>query len=201
MAIGLFWLWITEQTEHPIKIRSAWLLKGVFIVLLLLYTFLGISPNRFPYRSGSDGEQVVMPTTIKLHSILTTSDRAHTVDRLVDAVKLNSKAGDRILAYENLPMLYYLSDRLPSTNMTWLTEDYPRSLRESILEDMISRGRLPQLVIRATYTTRDPEWPTIRSPLNWSGNQQETDPIDKYVREHYKMIQEIDGFQVMVCME
>lgn len=66
---------------------------------------------------------------------------------------------------------------------------------------MINRDRLPQLVIRATYTTKHPNWPTTQRPLAWKEDQQETDPIDKYVREHYRVIQEIDGCQVMVPVE
>jgi len=201
MAFGLLWLWGIKQSGHAIKTRFVWLLKGAFIALLLLYTFYGIFPNSYPYRDGFIGELDTMPAATKLHGILTTKDRADTVDRLIEAVKINSEAGDRILAYENLPMLYYLTDRLPSTTATWLTESLPKSLRESILEDMINRDRLPQLVIRATYTTRHPNWPTTQHPLYWKENQQETDPIDKYVREHYQVIQEIDGFQVMVPVE
>lgn len=202
VAFGLSWLWVMKQTRHAIKTRFVWLLKGAFTAaLLLLYTFYGILVDFYPYRDSSIVELDAMPAATKLHGILTTKDRADTVDRLVEAVKLNSEAGDRILAYENLPMLYYLTDRLPSTSATWLCESYPKSLRESILEDMINRDRLPQLVIRATYTTRHPNWPTTQDPLDWKGNQQETDPIDKYVKEHYQVIQEIDGFQVMVPVE
>jgi len=199
IAFGLLWLWVMKPTRHTIRTRFVLFLKGAFIVvLLLLYTFYGILPNYYPYRDGYIGELNTVPAATKLHGILTTKDRADTVDRLIEAVKLNSEAGDRILAYENLPMLYYLTDRLPSTTATWLTESLPKSLRESILEDMINRDRLPRLVIRATYTTRNENWPTIQYPLYWKENQQETDPIDKYIREHYQVIQEIDGFQVMV---
>lgn len=59
-----------------------------------------------------------MPTTTKLDGTYATPERAHTVDRLVKAVKRNSEAGHRILACENLPVLYYLTDCLPSTMTT-----------------------------------------------------------------------------------
>ncbi len=201
MAIGILWLWVLERAKYLIKTSFIWLPRIAFIALLLLYACNGIAANRCPYRERPVNELAAMPTTAKLHGILTTSKRAHIVDQLVDAVKLNSKAGDRILAYENLPMLYYLTDRLPSTNIAWLSEIFPRSLRQSIFEDMVNRDRLPKLVIRATYTTRHHSWPATKRPLYWKGNQQETDPIDKYIREHYKVIQEINGFQVMVPIE
>jgi hypothetical protein len=63
---------------------------------------------------------------------------------------------------------------------------------------MIACGRLPELVIRATYTTREPAWPTVRARLEWSEGEQETDPIDRYVRQHYEVIDVIDGFEIML---
>jgi len=205
MAVGILWPWVMERTNYRGKASFIWALRAAFIALLLFYTSMGIAGGSIadsfqPYRDRPVNELVAVPKAAKLQGILTTPERADIVDRLVDAVKANSKAGDRILAYENLPMLYYLTDRLPSTSVSWVSEILPRPLRQSILEDMINRGRLPRLVIRATYTTRE-DWPFQKDPLYWQGNEQEIDPIDKYVREHYKVIQEIDGFQVMAPVE
>jgi hypothetical protein len=197
-SLGLVWLWITEHARNLVKIRAVWLLRGSFVLLLLLYSFYGILPNRFPKDEGPLGQLDTMPTATKLQGIYTSSERAHTVDRLVEAVRLNSESGDRILAYEGLPMLYYLTDRLPSTNKTWLVEEFDRSFRESILQDMISRDRTPQLVVRATYLTIDKNWPSERRPLRWDEGEQEADPIDAYVREHFRIVDDIDGFQVML---
>jgi hypothetical protein len=43
------------------------------------------------------------------------------VDLLVEAVQSNSEPGDRVLAYENLPMLYFAADRLPAADRSWLS--------------------------------------------------------------------------------
>ena len=192
-ALGILYVWISE---HPKDLFKTWFVRlagGAFVVLLLLYSFnVQLSAlnlpmyDKLPMKGGGYiEEQIVEPTTAKLQGILTTSDRAYTVDRLAEAVELYSEPGDRILAYENLPILYYLTDRLPSTRTTWLGEFLNRPLRESILQDMITRGRTPQLVVRATQT-------------RWSEKEQELDPIDKYVRDHYKVVDEIDGFQIML---
>jgi len=201
VAAGLGWLWITENAGRTLNVRLASLARLGLVALLILCALYGLALNRLPYRSGPIGEQVAGLQTEKLQGILTTSDRARTVDFLVEAVKSNSRPGGRILAYENLPMLYFLTDRLPATNRSWVTENFHRSLRESILEDMIDRERVPEVVIRATYTTREQGWPAVRAPLEWDENEQETDPIDAYVREHYEVVDEIDGFQVMLPAE
>ena len=201
MAFCLSWSWVLEQKKGAVNINIRWFAGIALVFLSLVYLFYGIVPGCYPYRDSYVGELTGHASATKLCGIITTSERAHIADQLIEAVKSNSEPGDRILAYENLPMLYYLTDRLPSVKTTWLTETFPKSLRESILEDMINRDRLPQLVIRATYTTRNPRWPEVQRPLYWKGNQQETDPIDKYVREHYKVLQDVDGFQIMVPME
>jgi hypothetical protein len=201
LMVCLLWLWSPKPAKSTIKKVSIWLYRTAFILFVLFFSYRGLLPDFHPYRDGPVNKLVTMPESTKLHGMYTTSERAQIVDKLVTAVELNSKAGDRILAYENLPMLYYLTDRLPSTSLTWLTDGFPRSLRERLLEDMIKRDRLPKLVIRASYTVTDPGWPVVKAPLTWQGNQQETDPIDKYIREHYKVIQEIEGFQVMVPVD
>jgi hypothetical protein len=197
-AVGLVWLWITENAGHRIGTRLASAAKVGVLVFLVLCVLYGVDLNRYPYRSGHASEQVAALETGRLDGVLTTTDRARTVDLLVEAVQSNSEPGDRILAYENLPMLYFAADRLPAADRSWVSENFDRSLRESIPEDMIARGRIPALVIRATYTTRDPAWPTVRAPLEWSDGEQETDPIDRYVREHYEVIDVIDGFEIML---
>ena len=201
MAVGVLWLWITNLAVSKSKKGYLWASKLGFVALLLLVFCYRVSYNRSPFRDSDIWNLNTVPATTKLWGIYTTEDRAQTIDLLVQAVKLNSQPGDRILTYENLPMLYYLTDRLPATNATWVTESFPRPFRERLFEDMVNRGRIPKLVVRATYTTRDANWPTSKSALYWKSGDQETDPINKYVNENYRVIQEIDGFQIMLPID
>lgn len=166
-----------------------------------MYLLYAVAPSLYPYRDNSVAVLSEEPATAKLSGIATTQERASVVDQLVEAVVSRSEPGDRILAYENLPMMYFLTDRLPATHHTWISENMAPSFRQYVLEDMIERDRLPAVVVRATYTTRDRNWPQYRAPLYWTGEQQLNDPFDAYVREHYQVVEEIDGFEVRVPVE
>lgn len=197
LSICLLWLWIPKHVEYPAKSYRSWSLKGLLIVLIIFCALQGIYANHTPYRERPVNELVVTPETTKLQGIFTTSERASIIDQLVSSIELHSQPGDRILAYENIPMLYYLSERLPSTNLTWITESYPLPIREFVLEDMLQRDRIPQLIIRTIYTTRNADWPTSKYPLQWKNNEPDTDPINKYVNDNYQVIQEINGIQIL----
>lgn len=198
MAFCLSWSWVLELKNGVTGTGIRWLARVALAFLSLVYLFYGIVPSCYPYRDSYVGELTGQASATKLRGITTTGERAHTVDELIEAVKSNSQPGDRILAYENMPMLYFLTDRLPSTQTTWLTETFPASLRQHVLDDMIKRDRLPTVVVRATYTTEGPCWPVVQHPLHWKDGEQEIDPVDRYIREHYKVIDEVDGFQIMV---
>lgn len=203
MAAGLLWLWIPKTTSTQVRKGCSWALQVAVIGLLVLMPYCRLFADDLHARRDARIDALVAtPTAAKLHGIHTQRERAQLIDKLVEAVKQNSQPGDRILAYETLPMLYYLTDRLPATNTTFLSWWCSRPLREYLIEDMVGRNRIPKLVIRAIYRTNIVNWPAKEEPVWGSAQNQEIDPIDTYVRENYKVIQEIDGwFQIMVPAE
>lgn len=196
-AFCLSWSWIEWQLARMSNNGYRWLIRSPLILAALIYVFCGIVASCFPYRDNFIGNLNSQPASTKLQGIRTTAERAQILDRLVAAVERNSKPGDRILAYENLPMLYFLTGRLPATNTTWVSDFLPLTVKQSILSDMVKRDRLPTLAIRAQYSTREVLWPLVSNPLIWDA----ADPIDSYIREHYRIINEIDGFQIMVPVD
>jgi hypothetical protein len=59
----------------------------------------------------------------------------------------------------------------------------------------LTRKRMPILVIKATYTTREGGWPLIK---NMYDRSYENDPIDRFVRKNYRVIDDNDGFLILV---
>jgi len=195
VAFCLTWSWIGWKTNSISNNVCRWLIRSPLILAALIYVFCGIVLSCYPYGDHYIGDLNKEATSTKLRGIITTSERAQILDSLVAAVDRYSSPGDRILAYDHLPMLYFLTNRLPSTNTTWLL-GWP--LRDSILNDMISRHRLPKLVIRAQFSVSYlPHWPVVNDPLKWN----DADPIDKYIREHYRIIEEIDGVQILLPVD
>ncbi|MFA5078404.1 MAG: hypothetical protein WC541_02850, partial [Dehalococcoidia bacterium] len=195
-AFCLSWSWIDTRTFKPGK-GSTWLIRTIFVIVALFYVYSGIAAACFPYRDDYIGRLNSRAISVKLHGIRTTAERALILDRLVAAIEHNSAPGDRILAYENLPMLYFLTDHLPSTNTTWISDFLPASIKSSILADMIRRERLPALVVRAQYSTHDLLWPVVQKPLNLD----DADPIDAFIRQHYQVTDAIDGIQIMAPID
>ena len=198
LAIGIMCLWIQQRTNKIETTSLIYLSRIAVTALILLFTCYAIAPNRFPYRDTHIKELTTNITTGKLNNILTTSSRAQLINQVISAVKLYSRTGDRILAYGNLPMLYFLTDRLPSTRTTWVNDIYPQTLRESILRDMIERSMYPKLVVRVDHRINDPRWPTIKRNLHLEAGQWENDPFNQYVIHNYKVQQKIDGFYIMI---
>ncbi|MFA5401196.1 MAG: hypothetical protein WC359_12185 [Dehalococcoidia bacterium] len=196
MAFCLSWSWIGTRTHKPGK-GCRWLIRALFIIVALVYVYCGIAAACFPYRDDYIGRLDSQASSAKLQGIRTTAERARILDGLVAAVEHNSSPGDRILAYENLPMLYFLTDRPPSTNTTWISDFLPGTVKSSILADMIGRERLPELVVRAQYSTHELLWPVVQKPLK----RDDSDPIDAFIREHYQVIDTIDGFQIMAPID
>lgn len=115
----------------------------------------------------------------------TTHDRIHIIDKAVEAVKSYSEDGSRILVYDEIPMIYNLTSRLPSEKVTWVRSDMSFPVRSLIVDDIIRSGRLPSLVFR----TRDYQ------PRAYN------DPINDYVLTNYTVVQEINGFQILVPID
>lgn len=174
MAVGLAWFWPVGWSKRVTRSHFTWLLRGVGLVLLLLFSCFGILQDYHP----SLWQFNTSPNTVRLQGILTTPERADYIDSLIRAVERYSKPGDRILVYYRMSMLYYLTDRLPATyhlNPAVKTNE----VRQLMLEDMIERGRVPKLIV---YT--DPPSPSYARD----------DPIDEYVKEHYEVVEEIDEY-------
>ena len=192
VAFCLSWTWVEWQTARMSNNGCRWLIKLPLILAALIYVFCGVVASCFPYRDNYIGNLNSQAASTRLQGIRTTAERAQILDSLVAAVERNSSSGDRILAYENLPMLYFLTNRLPSPNTTWVSDFLPVPVKQSILKDMVERNRLPTLIIRAQYSTREVLWPVSKNPLKWDY----ADPIDAYIREHYRIVEEIERFQI-----
>lgn len=181
LAVCLSCVWFTEWSRHVTKFHLVWLLRGVGIAVLLLFPCYAILRDVNPYDDRPVWELSASPSTARARGIVTTPERADLIDSLVDSVERNSEAGDRILVYHQLPMLYYLTDRLPSTNITWPWPAMPKSSLQSAVEDMIQRDTIPKVVVYYLWVP-----------------QASDDPIHEYVTEYYEVVQEVGSIQIML---
>ncbi len=201
LSAGIICTWLPEW-ERCFNLKGAYTyaLRIIVIFIAVFYATVGLLLARYPFRDSFIGDLTASPTSEKLSCIYTTAGRAQVIDRLVAAVKNYSNEDDRILAYDDIPMIYYLTDRLPAPSTSAMLSvgtnpDALFSIRKTILDDMINRNGLPRLVIKTTYSLRNPGWPEVKDS---NGQIPENDPIDQFVNANYRVIENIDGFLIMI---
>lgn len=141
----------------------------------------------------------------KLKGILSTHEHVEQIDSLLLFVLPKIKKGDYILAYQHLPMLYFLTQARPATKITWFNEGgCPTSLVEESFNDMKRQGHMPKIVIRAKHSMRYPDWPKKIMPMDYT--TKEGSPamgafmydVNCFVEENYRLIKTIGVFEILI---
>ena len=185
MAACILWGWLAGESEpRSRKGPRRRLVLATFALIAVVCVAVGLGPAFRPYGDNDFARLTQTPATPKTNCMYTTPERAVLLEKVIATIQANSKAGDRILAYDAISMLYYLSDRLPATNRSYISWADSPSNRQSILDDMLYRNRLPAVVIRAANST--------------GSFPQADDPFDQYLIRHYRQIDDSSGFIVMV---
>jgi len=183
LAVGLFCIWFPKLIDNA---RHILFLRGVCTVIIVVSLTFNIGMHSNPWHEGPIGELTASPSAARAHGILTTPERAKFIDCLVDAIERNSKVGDRILAFLDVPWVYGLTNRLPSTHRTWILALTTESTQQVALNNMIERDRLPQLVVHCPNGT----WGTTPRVPNG--------PLYQYVKDRYEVVEACGECDIML---
>ena len=168
--------------------------KHLLIPYLIILLFLSRSlPFYLNTIYGDEKRQKLTSalTQQKLRGVKTSSLRKERLERLLNYLEPLLKRGDYLLAYNNLPLLYYLTDTRSSLALSWIEEPFwPLEVRKQLLKDMLERKRSPEYVVRMLTTSIEGEWPTT---FNCEGLRC---PLDKYVIKNYHLIKVLYPFQI-----
>jgi hypothetical protein len=121
--------------------------------------------------------------TPKLRGIYSTAERVRAVDALFEYLHPHVARGERLLVFDDCPMLYYLFDALPAYGMTWATR-YTQS--RAALEQLDREFRakpLPNYALRLVVDTSDAVWGTGRQ-INYDDYPLNDTVVANYVLEH-----------------
>lgn len=141
----------------------------------------------------------------KLRGVLSTPEHVEQIDNLLSFISLKVEGGDYILAYQHLPMLYFLTETLPATKITWFMDGgTPPFLVEEALEEMKERGNFPKIVIRTKYYIPGPapgDWPQ-KILMNYNTDESNIKgsrmyPINQFVNANYKLIKTVGIFEIL----
>lgn len=150
-------------------------LMSICSLLIAMMSFYGIKYTYFYVnRDNSDLTQLTAEfATPRLKGIYTTPQRKESFEALIKTMGNYTKKGDTILAYFNLPMVYYISETLPLGKHPWLAVITPEKLQEKI--DLFSSSEPPRVIVKSKTDPINPQWGL--KPLNPFGYA-ETTPID-----------------------
>lgn len=128
----------------------------------------------------------------KLAGIYSTSERVKVIEDLLSYLNGKVKPGDYFLAYNYVPLLYFLTHTRPAYGAAWATDLWPLSLRERLVSTMVERGRIPE------YSVRMLTLPGSYSNLDWKTPMpyDVDSPLDKYVKANYHLEKVIYPFEI-----
>ncbi len=125
----------------------------------------------------------------KLTGIYSGREKVETTEALLSYLDKRVKPNDYFLAYNRIPLLYYLTHTRPAYGTVWISDTYPVELRKKLLDRMIRRGRIPEYCVRMLA---EPEG-------NWKTNilYDKNSPLNLYVTQNYYVDKIIYPFEIL----
>jgi hypothetical protein len=142
-----------------------------------------------------------MTSAIKSHNargIYTTKERAKVVNELLVESSKYIKKNDHILAYDCMPMFFYLTETLPYTPNTWPWLYVPENFKEELDLAKSNSGKLP-VVITQKMSTLSNNWPqNIPEKIQRTMPEQQRDSImAEFISQNkYKSVWENEAFEI-----
>lgn len=124
----------------------------------------------------------------KLKGISSTPAKVTALEDLLDYLAQRVKPRDYLLAYNHVPLLYFLTHTRPAYGAAWARDDWPLASRQHLLNRMIENNRIPEYCIRI-----------LTGPIeNWKSIMpyDETSPLDSYVHSNYYLEHIIYPFEI-----
>jgi hypothetical protein len=129
--------------------------------------------------------------TQKLRHILSTPKRVQAIDQLCAYLGPKLSRGEALLAYDQLPMLYYLLDAKPAYAMTWAARFNPENHEVLAQFDREFRAQpLPRYAIRTMVNVAFSNWEEAQYV------SYENYPINQTVEENYVLEKTFFPFEI-----
>ncbi len=125
--------------------------SNVFLITFIL-CMIYETANTSYFDSGSRFDKIYKIDNDKLKGIFTTRERSLIVNDLLRGIKPYVKDGDYLLAYESIPMIYYLTNTVPFLNDSWLISSASKPLKQKI-ERLNKKKRGLPIVVRQKFET------------------------------------------------
>ena len=166
-----------------------------FVVYLTLIFILAVS-YYYPYFDRSDRIKMrFMVNNSHVHGIYTTEKRARVINELLIASNHFVKPGDYVLAYESLPMYYFLTDTKPFMYNSWLRLYDDRIFHDELFKSLRETHTCP-VVIMQKRSTLGNNWPENYGEDFKFKSGQWADMRNFIKNYQYKMVWQNDFFEM-----
>jgi len=134
-------------------------------------------PWHYVFKEQQIAHQTTPFTTERLRDIYTLPADAASIGKLADYFRDRVRPGDFLLAYNNLPVVYYVTRTRPALDQCWTeTTAMPLWVTENSLEYMLQYRRVPRYCVRLA-----------RTGSVYSTDARE-DPLNTLVERHYTKV-------------
>ena len=140
-------IWVNKYVDYHSVNKFMYLLLIVFI---LKSVYVGV--NYCYFDPGSRVNKVYAIDNEKLKCIYTTKKNANIMNDMLSNLKKYVKKGDYLIAYESIPMIYYITDTRPFLHDSWLISSASSPLDVSISR-VLKEGRQLPVILRQKFQT------------------------------------------------
>ncbi len=163
---------------------------GVACLCLAAYVFS-------PYRDLAD------PTALtfafdhpRLAGITTSETRRDALDELFVEVERRTQPGDRIITFNGLPLVYYVTRTWPVRGVSWWMIGDPEKI-EADFEELAREQRFPLIALSLTRT-RDWDWPSSEERALPRRERAQLAVLERFVRTHgYRVVWSNACFRIL----
>jgi hypothetical protein len=184
--------WSVRLNSDELRLfRNILVTSFVIFSLVWSYMFTYVdSPKRIEMRYSVDSP--------RLRGIFTTKERARVVQVLIDEVNKYVHEDDYMLAYNEIPMLYFLTKTRPYLYNSWPEGSPTHQFKQMVDRAMKEKAQLP-VAVMAKFNTSWDYWPAIKSPLADDSTKTENrNIIENFLKNNmYSIVWENDFFRIL----
>lgn len=175
---------LRDSATGPIQRAASTLLMAAFSLAV------GIGSFQFQSRCNYQGRPMYLLThkfsDPLLSGLRAEREQVSTTENVLRYLSGRVQRGEFLLAYDGIPLLYYLTRTRPAIDHCWTLKYVPIALRKRAVQKMIEGDRVPRYAVRYTG-------PAL---LGKYSSDEAVDPINAFVEKHYTIETALPPFQI-----
>jgi hypothetical protein len=164
----------SDDARHPMAVAA---------VVMVCVAIAAVTIDTRGTRRSAD--EFVPFTYPRLAGIHARPRAVESIEALLEQLAGRVTAGDFLLAYDDLPLVYYLTSTRPAIDHAWTSRVIPNSLRERSVRRMVAAGRVPRIAVRSLRQAH------VGKPH----------AIHDFVERHYERERAVRGYEIWVLRD